>query len=499
MSTYFRWPRRLPGPGSSALLSALLSLALSAGVAQAADFPRYKIAACCQLCPQASDPASYNTKFLNSFRTLVQGGDGWLFRSEVDLLMQFGITPEGLQRLLRFRDALRSRGTELVVMVQPPRGLMHADKLKNSHTSYDPGLARASYLRLLHDLRSAGIVVPALEKLVQEKPSEDYFWRTDHHWTPMGTRRTAQLVAEAVRAMPQYAQVKKQKFVTRREGVLGRLGTLDNAAGRICGFGAARQYEPRFVTEPAGDEGGDLFGDDAAPQIVLIGTSNSGAIYNFAGFLSEFMEADVLNASVIGGGLDAAMLSYVVSEEFRTAPPKILVWELQHFHDLGDPVFHRQAQPILDDGCNGRPAILEREVTLRSGGTTEVLFNGGGTVRKLRGRDHVLDIQFSDPSMLVFRGVVWYTTGNKDTLRIEHSARASSLKGRFVTGLRDDGNYADQTFLGLDIELEPPQVEPGAPPPKPTGPVRVRARLCARADAPLSAAAPMAATARAAR
>lgn len=467
------------------LAAGLLAL-LSAVPAGAAEFPRYTASACCQLCPQAQDPARYDTKFLNSFKTLVQGRDGWLFRSEADLLMNFGITAEGLQRLVRFRDALRTRGTELLIMVQPSRGLMHADKIADARVAYDVDVARASYLRLLSDLRGAGIVVPPLERLVQQRTAEPYFWRTDHHWTPQGTRLTAQLVAEAVHAMPQYAQIPHQAFVTRREGVLGRLGTLDNAAGRICGFGAARQYEPRFVTEPAGGEGGDLFGDESLPRITLVGTSNSGPIYNFSGFLSEAIGADVLNASVIGGGMDAAMLSYLVSEEFRQNPPRILIWELQHFHDLGDPMFHRQAMPMMGGGCDGKPAVLDREVTLREG-TNEVLFNGGGAVRSLRSRDYVLDVQFSDPEIREFRGVVWYTSGNKDSLRLEHSARAPSLNGRFVSALRDDASFADQIFLGLDIERLPPEVEPGALPPKPAGPLRARARLCARSTLPLSA------------
>jgi alginate biosynthesis protein AlgX len=464
-------------------------LPLAAQTTRAAEFPQYEAAPCCQLCPAAADPAAYNTKFLNSFRTLVQGNDGWLFRSEADLLTDFAPDAEGLNRFMRLHRALRERGVELVMMIQPPRGLMHADKLDAS--VYDADAARASYLRTLHGLRANGVVVPPLEKLLEEKGTEDYFWRTDHHWTAAGTRRTAQIVAEQVRAMTAYADVRRQKFVTRREGLVGRRGTLSKAALELCGFGAAHEYMPRFVTESAG-AGTDLFGDESVPQVTLIGTSNSGPIYNFSGFLSEYLEADVLNASVLGGGMDGAILSYLSSEEFRSNPPKILIWELQHFHKLGDPEFHRQVLPLLDDGCNGKPAVLEREVTLRQG-ANEVLFNGGGAVRTFKGRDYVLDIQFADPSVLELRGVVWYTSGNKDALRLEHSQHAPSHKGRFVTALRDDANWAEQTFLGLDIEVVPP--EPGTEPrPAPTGPQRVRARLCEKRGGALTASAPITAS-----
>lgn len=472
----------------AALLATLLPLAASS--VSAAEFPQYEAESCCQLCPQAADPANYNTKFLNSFRTLVQGSEGWLFRSEADLLTEFGTDPEGMRRLVRLHRALRARGVELVIMIQPPRGLIHADKLAAAGYPYDADTARASYLRTLRDLRANGIVVPPLEQLLDDPGATDYFWRTDHHWTPDGTRRTAQLVAGQVRGLAAYKGIARQQFVTRRDGMLARGGTLAHAASDLCGFGSPKQYVPKFVTEPAGGDvaSSDLFGDETLPQITLIGTSNSGAAYNFAGFLSEYLEADVLNASVLGGGMDGAILSYLPSEEFRSNPPKILIWELQHFHKLGDPMFHRQALPLFDDGCNGKPVLLEREVTLRQG-QNEVLFNGGGAVRNLKSRDHVIDIQFSDPTTLEMRGLVWYTTGNKDTLRIEHSQHAPSHKGRFVAALRDDSSWGDQVFLGLDIELAPPEqgAEPAA---APVGPQRVRARLCSRDGGALTASAP---------
>lgn len=471
---------------------AWLALALSPfaapsmAAAAAVPFPRYEVTPCCQLCPAASDLASYNTKYLSSFRTLVQGSDGWMFRSEADLLTNFDPGPDGLERLDRLRRALHARGVELVIAMQPPRGLMHADKLKNSGVNYDPDVARAAYARVLQQLRDRGLIVPNLEKLVEEGGGEDYFWRADHHWTPEGTRRTARLVAERVRKMPQYKALKHQRFVTTREGVIARGGTLNRAAQVLCGYGAPKQYVPRFVTTPAeADDASGLFGDDAVPQITLIGTSNSEDQYNFSGYLSEFLETDVLNASVRGGGLDGAMLSYLPSEEFRRNPPKIIIWELETYHKLGDPLFYRQALPLLDNGCNDQTPVLERKLTLRDG-RNEVLFNGGGTVRNLRSRDHFVDVQFSDPAVREMRAVVWYTNGGKDTLRIEHSARAPSHQGRFVVQLRDDAGFGEQVFLSMDIETLPPAAPAAgaasvAPPPAPAaaaGPMQVHARLC---------------------
>lgn len=472
------------------------SMAAPPTATPAVPFPRYEVTPCCQLCPAARDPANYNTKYLSSFRTLVQGTDGWMFRSEADLLTDFDPGPDGLQRLDQLRRALRARGVELVIAMQPPRGLMHADKLRNSGVDYDPDVARAAYARVLQQLRERGLIVPELEKLVEEGGGENYFWRADHHWTPEGTRRTARLVAERVRKMPQYKALKHQRFVTSREGVIARGGTLNRAAQVLCGYGAPKQYVPRFVTTPAESvDASGLFGDDAVPPVTLIGTSNSEDQYNFSGYLSEYLETDVLNASVRGGGLDGAMLSYLPSEEFRNNPPKIIIWELETYHKLGDLLFYRQALPLLDNGCNDQTPVLERKVTLRDG-RNEVLFNGGGTVRNLRSRDHFLDVQFSDPAVREMRAVVWYTNGTKDTLRIEHSARAPSHQGRFVVRLRDDAGFGDKVFLSMDIETSPPvapaaatdSVAAPAAPALPAGPMQLNARLCTN-QGPKSAAA----------
>ena len=503
-------PSRLQRMAFAALAALLPPALLVPGAAGAVQFPQFDAVPCCQLCPAAADPANYTTKYLSSYRTLVQGRDGWLFRSEADLLMQFGPKPEGLHRLAELRNAFKQRGIEMVIMVQPPRGLMHADKLRGLAPNYDPAVQQASYMRLLETLRGVGFTVPPLEKLVEAEGTEDFFWRTDHHWTPAGTRLTAKIVAESVKRMPQFKEIKRQRFVTRREGLLARGGTMGTAASQLCGYQTPKQYVPRFVTEAA-DGGGDggaasLLGDDSVPQITLIGTSNSEPTYNFSGFLSEALEADVLNVSIVGGGVDGSLLAYIDSEEFRTNPPKILVWEMEHYHELDDPMIYRQAMPLLQDGCNGKTAILEREVMLKQG-NNEVLFNGGGMVRPIKGRDYIFDLQFSDPATKELRAQVWYTTGNKDKLRIEHARRGPSRKGRFVTELRSDEDWGNLTFMGLDVELQPPEVvvppsklvaaslagpASAPPPPAPTtvAPQKLRARLCSMTQRVNSASVP---------
>lgn len=460
---------------------AMAALPLVAAPAARKDYPRVRIEPCCQLCPAAADPQRYASGYLSSFRNLVQGREGWLFRTDADLLMDLGPSPEGLARLGHLRRALQQRGIELVMVVQPPRGLMHADKLGDSGASYDPQLAQARYAVMLDALREQGIVVPELERLTEEGGQGSYFFRADHHWTPEGARRTAKIVAERIRQMPQYQGLRHQRFVTRRDGLLAKRGTMHKAAQMLCGFGAPAQFVPRYVTETA-EAPTQLLGDAATPQVTLVGTSNSDAPYNFSGFLSEYLGVDVLNAAVTGGGFEGSMLSYLPSAEFQGHPPRILIWELETYHDISDPRFYQQAMPLLGRDCGGRAAVLERRLSLRAG-RNEALFNGGGRVLDLRGRDHFLDIQFGDTRVRELRAVVWYSNGSKDVMRLERPERAAGA-GRFVLDLRDEGHWGDLTFLSLDIESLPSTAGPAAAPAAAERPPKaarqVHARLCRR-------------------
>ena len=273
-------------------------------------------------------------------------------------------------------------------------------------------------------------------------------------------------MAEGIRAVPVYRQLAQKTFVTTRSGVLAKRGTLQKAATLLCGHGYADQYVDRFTTGAA--EEGDLLGDDTVPEVALVGTSNSDPAYNFAGFISEALGVEVLNESLTGGGFDGPLFRYLPTEGFQKAPPKLLIWELQTYHNMSDPSFYRTAVPLVTDGCRRKPAVLSRSVRVK-GASAEALFNGGGQVRELKGKNYLLDIQFDDPSVKKLKAIVWYTDGGKENLSLENSPRIEA-KGRFVTELRSDSGWGERTFLSLDIQR---------PDNTPTG-VGVKATLCGR-------------------
>ncbi|MDW3713058.1 MULTISPECIES: alginate O-acetyltransferase [unclassified Pseudomonas] len=433
----------------SALAAALLA---GAHTAQAAE-PQYSVQRTGPLCAAAQNPNTYNTKYLSFFTALVQAKDDWLFRSRNDLRTDFGTTPYGYSEFKRLRDALKAKGVELMVVYQPTRGLINREKLTEQEKArFDFELAKKNYLKTVADFRKTGIWVTDLSPLFDEQGVDtDYYFKADHHWTPAGADRTAKLVAETLKEMPGFADIPKKEFSSKVVGLLPKAGTLHKTAGQLCGTTYATQYVERYETEASGEAGGDsLFGDESNPQIVLVGTSNSGPAYNFGGFLQQHSGAEVLNMAVSGGGFDSALLQYMTSKEFHENPPKIIVWEFATHYDMAQKSFYRQAVPLVNNGCEGRKAVMHNKVKMKPG-ANEVFVNGqNGAVKDIRSGDYQVDLTFSDPSVHESKATIWYLNGRRENFKIEQSDRVDT-GGRYVFELRDDPDWRDLNVLALEI------------------------------------------------
>jgi len=432
-------------------LALACSLLGAAGCALAS--PQYQVQRVGPLCPAAQDPSQYNTKYLSFFTALVQGEGDWLFRSRYDLRTDFGTTPTGYRQFKKLRDALKAKGVELVIVYQPTRGLVNREKLTAAEKAqFDFKLAKQNYLKAIDGFRQAGIWTPDLSPLFDEQGVEtDYYFQADHHWTPAGAERTAELVSKTLEQIPGFADIPKKDFESKVVGLLPKAGTLHKTAAQFCGTSYATQYVPRFETTTQGEADSDsLFGDEADPQVALVGTSNSGPAYNFAGFLQQHSGAEVLNLAVSGGGFDSALLQYMSSQEFHENPPKVLIWEFATHYDLAQASFYRQARPLVENGCVGKTAALHNTVNLKPG-SNEVLVNGKGRqLVDLRGGDYQVDLTFSDPSVHEAQATLWYLNGRREQFKLEQSDRVDTA-GRYVFELRNDPDWADLNLLALEI------------------------------------------------
>ena len=437
------------------VFGAALLAALSARNVPASSptLPTYKAAPCCSLCPRAADPEAYVTRFMATNRLTIQGRDDWLFRTEVDLDTQFTLGEGTYAALGRFVKALNARGVQVVLLDLPRRGLLASDQLLPADRArYDARTALANYRRALQRFRDVGFIVPDYGKLIEKTDGTEYYFRRDGHWTPDGARRTADLIAETVKALPLYATLRKKTFTTKRQGLTRHPGVLAIVASQICGGNYPAEVVHGYVTSP---EESDLFGEDPLPEITLVGTSFSAtSTYHFAGFLQQALQTDVLNAALTGGNFDGALAQYLPTDAFQESPPKLMIWEFAHPQIAAvNPAQFRRLRPLVDNGCVGKDPLLQNEVKIGSDdGLTEVLFNGGGRILSVPSRELIVDLQFEDPAVSEIIAESWYLDGRHEALRV-HLNDYTRANGRFAIELDHAPELAEQPLIDLRVQI----------------------------------------------
>jgi alginate biosynthesis protein AlgX len=443
--------------GASLLLAAMLTAAAPQAQITA---PVYSAETCCKLCPRAADPSVYVTRFMRDHRLTIQGVDDWLFRTEIDLTTQFPVDETVMAGLARMVEEVHGRGTQILLLDLPQRGLLTGDKLLPAdRANYDSRTALRNYRQALQRFRDIGFIVPDYGLLVERPDGTEYFFHRDGHWTPDGARRTAELIGDTVKGLPFYAGLRKTKFTTVRVGQQRHPGILSIVAAQICGGNFPSEVVAGYSTSPADTY---PFGDEPIPQITLVGSSFSGSpAYHFLGFLQQALQVDVLNVSLPGGNYDGAMTQYLPTELFQKNPPKLLIWEFAHQQIAAATATQlRRLVPLVGNGCAAGEVLLTNEVKLSSGDDlTDVLFNGGGHIIPVQSRDLLIDLQFADPAVSEILGEVWYMDGKHELLRARMNdfTRAG---GRFVLELNREPDFAEQPLIDFRLQIVTPLAKP---------------------------------------
>jgi hypothetical protein len=151
----------------------------------------------------------------------VTGGDGWLFyRPDVRYLLEpdrpeappangawlrsaSGLTRHQsvAQAILKFRDQLKARGLELVVMPVPGKPSIYPDKVTRRIAANTT--VPSPTQELLAELEKQGLATIDLFSLFQQartNQTESLYLATDTHWTPTGARLAAQASARQLQA-----------------------------------------------------------------------------------------------------------------------------------------------------------------------------------------------------------------------------------------------------------------------------------------------------------
>ena len=346
----------------------------------------------------------------------------------------------------------------------PPRGILAGAKLPEDSDlakGYDQAAAKASFREMVLKLNAAGVLAADVS---DSKAGPAFFNHADQHWTTKGAQEMAQAVAALVKQPGVWSdKVPNEVFETRT----GAEETYDGRFGEpikdLCDMKPLPEKDVTVTTFSTGGSDGEnaLFGDKAAPEVVLVGTSNSKRDEfnsNFAGYLQEYLSADVLNAAISGGGMDDSMVAYLDSDAFKAHAPAYVIWEIPGYYNLGGEGMEntlRQAIPSVYGFCQ-EPVMQFPSQKILAGEKRVYMMQGVGDQKLEIGKVY-LTVDFDKPVKKDFS--VSFKTSDKESSLFKFKRRREQNGDTFyylpVPGkLVQKGLYLKDVALNVSDYLE---------------------------------------------
>jgi alginate biosynthesis protein AlgX len=396
----------------------------------------------------------YGCHNLDHNRTIptLEGENGNFFRIQPDLRMYFPMNDVLIADLARLSDALALRGTTLVYLPVPPKGMTMPGFLPEEARLYgfDPLLAQRIYRDTVAKLRAAGIVtVDLLEPLTNSDPDVELFFKADFHWTTAGAQRAAEAVAETIKQDAGFAELATSTFETTPTGSQRFVSAMRQLIQKSCIENLPEPHTETYKTVEVVDPDAavDIFGNAGADTISLVGTSFSEvAQFNFAGFISQYSGLNVRNLAISGGNQFASITSYLTSKNFDEDQPKYLIWE--------NPIYNNLAQ--FGDGP------LDELVTAVTGGCDVIAPSALQVVADNELSVNLLDGSLANSGMLLAeagslesRQVSLTFTDSAGRVRTQSVLRPARFRtsGRFFIPI---GSYSADGFSTLSIRFDRP-------------------------------------------
>ena len=265
---------------------------------------------------------------------VVVGDDGWLFSKE-EFAAPLDRTPdlaEAAAGLAEVRDALTSKGINLVVVPLPAKADIYREHLSNEAIPDDLMRLYDDFTALLD--REGIRYVDTRQPLLTAKTEGQLFLTTDTHWTPLGAGVAAVAVSQELGVTQSGAYTISAKAPAEREGDLSQFIVTGGLAPLVdLGPESVTPYQATTSTDAAA---GDIFGPSSIPY-VLTGTSYSAnELWSFGDSLKAALGADVLNMAEEGKGPIAPMRALLASDTLKDSPPETVIWEFPVRY-LGQP------------------------------------------------------------------------------------------------------------------------------------------------------------------
>lgn len=264
---------------------------------------------------------------------VVLGKEDWLFSDEEFKTYADAETRarSHLALVTWVRDELQRRGSTLLIALLPSKARVYPEHLGRRKPS---AIHADLYPRLARDLIAAGVMHTDLLGALKNGKTEDaVFLRTDTHWTPWGARVAAQAIARQLTSAKLAGQG-STVYHTQTAAPQPHRGDLFSFLPLDPYFAALlppgeQIAVPQTASAAETTSAADLFGDDKAPTVALIGTSYSAnTLWNFTGALQQALREDVVNYAQQGKGPFVAMLDYLARTDLPATPPRLVIWEV---------------------------------------------------------------------------------------------------------------------------------------------------------------------------
>lgn len=235
-----------------------------------------------------------------------------------------------LPAIVDFRNQLKARGIELLVVPIPGKASIYPDRLVSGLV---PQLGMFAHTqRLVKQMRAKGMDVLTLHQaFVAQRDSRQLYMATDTHWTGHGVRIAAALVADRIRRegwlgkrAPQKRYVRRQVEL-RRDGDIPRMTRIPNEDGLF-----PQERVQCFKVFEA--KSGEAYEDGENARVLLLGDSfsrifqtdepeSAGVIANLAFELQE-----PLKSIVNDGGASTLVRQELARDLEQLDNVEVVVW-----------------------------------------------------------------------------------------------------------------------------------------------------------------------------
>lgn len=260
---------------------------------------------------------------------VIVGQDGWFFTAEEFKTVSTKDIDDAADRVASIKRDLETRGIRLVLAPLPAKSDLYAEEV--------PSFVRSSAMADAYSAFSAALeqrgiaVADTRAAMLTAKPFGEVFLKSDTHWSPAGAKAAAEAIQSSLQkngvTLPSQELTAQWQTPVSLWGDLTKFVTSPDYAPTV---GLSEESVPIYRTAVNADaSGADIFGDDAAVPVMLVGTSYSAnENWSFADFLRQSLRADVVNVAKEGLGPGVPMMDLLAGSALDETAPTVVVWEL---------------------------------------------------------------------------------------------------------------------------------------------------------------------------